>query len=112
LSLQPAQVSVASSDEWFLPKALSIMEENMANPDFDVDAFSRAELKGKLTALLELSPNEFIRIMYHRGNVGEVAFLAGFSNPNYFTKCFCDYYGVAPSEYTFSGTDAEENNFC
>jgi AraC-like DNA-binding protein len=126
LSLHPSQISVASADERFLQKSLSIMEENMANPDFDVDAFSRevgmsrAQLNRKLTALLDQSPNEFIRSMrlkraaqllkQHGGNVGEVAYMVGFSNPNYFTKCFRDCYGVAPSEYMLSGTNAEENN--
>jgi signal transduction histidine kinase/DNA-binding response OmpR family regulator len=116
LSLQPAKVSVASADERFLQKVLAIMEENMSNADFDVDSFSRevgmsrAQLNRKITALLDQSPNEFIRTMrlkrasqllgQKQSNIGEIAFLVGFSNPGYFTKCFRDYYGVAPSEYT------------
>jgi DNA-binding response OmpR family regulator len=126
LSLQPAEVAVASADDRILQKALVIMEENMANPHFDVEAFSReigmsrAHLNRKLTALVDQSPNEFIRVMRlkraaqllqrQKYNVGEVAFMVGFSNPNYFTKCFRDYYGVAPSEYVLSGTTTEENN--
>jgi signal transduction histidine kinase/DNA-binding response OmpR family regulator len=125
LSLQPAGVTVASTEDRFLQKALAVMEENMGNPDFDVDAFSReigmsrAQLNRKLTALIDQSPNEFIRSMrlkraaqllgQNQSNVGEVAFLVGFSNPNYFTKCFRDYYGVAPSEYMVSGTASENH---
>jgi signal transduction histidine kinase/DNA-binding response OmpR family regulator len=126
LSLQPSEIVVSSADEQFLQKALAVMEENMGNPDFDVDAFSReigmsrAHLNRKLTALVDQSPNEFIRVMRlkraaqllqrQKYNVGEVAFMVGFSNPNYFTKCFRDYYRVAPSEYVLSGTTTEENN--
>jgi signal transduction histidine kinase/DNA-binding response OmpR family regulator len=118
LSLQPAGVTVASAEDKFLQKALSVMEAHISNADFDVDAFSReigmsrAQLNRKLTALIDQSPNEFIRSMrlkraaqllgQNQSNVGEVAFMVGFSNPNYFTKCFRDYYGVAPSDYTAS----------
>ena len=31
--------------------------------------------------------------------VSEVAYMVGFSAPSYFSKCFQDYYGVAPSSY-------------
>jgi AraC-like DNA-binding protein len=102
------------------------MEAHMSNTDFDVDSFSRevgmsrAQLNRKLTALLDQSPNEFIRTMRLKraaqllgkngGNIGEVAFMVGFSNSSYFTKCFRDYYGVAPSEYVLSGTTTQENN--
>jgi DNA-binding response OmpR family regulator len=115
LTWQPTQIATASADEQFLQKALSIMEENIGNTEFDVDAFSRsigmsrAQLNRKLSALLDQSPNEFIRTMrlkraaallsQQKGNIAEIAFMVGFSNPNYFTKCFRDYYGLAPSEY-------------
>ncbi len=124
LTLQPALVSVTSADERFLQKALSVMEENISNPDFDVEAFSRAigmsraQLNRKLTALVNQSPNEFIRtirlkraaslLQQHGGNVGEIAFMVGFTSPNYFTKCFRDYYGVAPTDYLLSDTATEE----
>ncbi|MDQ4139082.1 MAG: ATP-binding protein, partial [Bacteroidota bacterium] len=114
-SMQPAEVNVTSVDERFLQKVTTIMEENLGNADFDVDAFSRevgmsrAQLNRKLNALVDQSPNEFIRLIrlkraaqllqQNQGNVGEIAFQVGFSNPNYFTKCFRDLYGVAPSEY-------------
>jgi signal transduction histidine kinase/DNA-binding response OmpR family regulator len=124
-ALQPAEVNVSSVDEQFLQKVLAVMEENISNADFDVDAFSRAigmsraQLNRKLNALLDQSPNEFIRLIrlkraahllqQNQGNVGEVAFMVGFSNPNYFTKCFRDLYGVAPSEYLQSVKATQEN---
>lgn len=123
-TLQPTTVAVTSADERFLQKVMAIMEENMANADFDVNAFSRtigmsrAQLNRKLTAMVNQSPNEFIRTIrlkraasllhQNQGNVGEVAFRVGFSSPNYFTKCFHDYYGVVPSDYLLSGIAPEE----
>jgi signal transduction histidine kinase/DNA-binding response OmpR family regulator len=125
LTIQPTQIAITSADEQFLQKVMYVVEENIANPDFDVDAFSRelgmsrTQLNRKLTAMVEQSPNEFIRTMRlkraaallagQQSNVGEIAFMVGFSNPNYFTKCFRDYYGLAPTEYVLTGKITEEN---
>lgn len=115
LILKPADIAVTSSDERFLQKALDIMEENMGNSGFGVKIFSReigmsrTQLHRKMTGLLNHSASEFIRMMrlkragsllhQHHGNVSEVSFLVGFSSPNYFSKCFHDFYGQTPSEY-------------
>jgi DNA-binding response OmpR family regulator len=115
VTVNPKEITVTSTDERLLQKALAIMEANMANADFNVEVFSkeigmsRAQLHRKLTALVGLSTNEFIRslrlkraaslLIQQQGNVSEVAYGVGFSSLNYFTKCFRDYYGQTPSEY-------------
>jgi DNA-binding response OmpR family regulator len=115
VTINPKEITVTSTDERFLQKALAIMEAHMANADFDVEIFSkeigmsRAQLHRKLTALSGLSTNEFIRslrlkraaslLLQQQGNVSEIAFGVGFSSLSYFTKCFRDYYGQTPSEY-------------
>jgi DNA-binding response OmpR family regulator len=69
LTLQPGDIEVTSMDEKFLQKALTIMEANLANADFDVEAFcremgmGRTQLHNKLSALLNQSATEFIRSM-------------------------------------------------
>jgi AraC-like DNA-binding protein len=103
------------------------MEVHMDNADFDVKAFSRGfgmsrtHLNRKLTALVDQSPNEFIRTMrlkraasllqQQKGNVAELAFMVGLNNPRYFTKCLGDYFGVAPPEYAPSSTTNEKDDF-
>jgi DNA-binding response OmpR family regulator len=115
LTLQPSDIEVTSMDEKFLQKALTIMEANLANADFDVEAFcremgmGRTQLHNKLSALLNQSATEFIRSMRMKraanllgqngGNVSEIAFQVGFSSPNYFAKCFREFYGLTPSQY-------------
>lgn len=123
ISLNPQEVTVTSTDERFLQRALSIMEANMGNAKFDVEAFSReiglsrTHLHRKLTALTGQSPNEFIRTIrlkraasllhQHQGNNSEIAYAVGFNTLNYFTKCFKDFYGVTPSEYAHKGAPSD-----
>lgn len=115
LTLQPQEIAVTSTDERFLQKALSIVEANMDNAEFDVEIFgkevgmSRSHLHRKLKALTDQSPSEFIRtirikraaclLRQQHGNVSEVAMLVGFSSLNYFTRCFRAQYGQIPSVY-------------
>ena len=115
LVVQPAEVAVTSTDEKFLQKVFALLEANLSDADFGVTTFSRevgwsqTHLHRKLTALLGQSANELIRtfrlkraanlLEQQHGNVSEIAFSVGFSNPNYFTKCFRDQFGCTPSEY-------------
>jgi DNA-binding response OmpR family regulator/two-component sensor histidine kinase len=115
LLVQPAEVSVTSADEKFLEKVFGLLEENLSNADFDVTAFSKeigmsqTHLHRKLTALLGQSANELIRtfrlkraaslLSQQHGNVSEIAFMVGFTNANYFSKCFRDQFSQTPTEY-------------
>jgi DNA-binding response OmpR family regulator len=126
LHLNPQEIPVNSPDERFLNRVLSIMEAQLANADFDVEVFSReiglsrTHLHRKLTALTGQAPNEFIRtfrlkraarlLEQQHGNVSEIAYSVGFSTLNYFTKCFKDFYGVTPTEYSRKGAPSQVDN--
>jgi DNA-binding response OmpR family regulator len=115
LTLNPKEITVTSTDAQFLERALSIMETQMANPDFDVEAFSRevamsrSQLHRKLVALTGQGPGDFIRtirlkraaalLQSQAGNVSDVAYRVGFTNLPYFSKAFREYFGQTPSEY-------------
>jgi len=99
----------------FVCKMTQIVEDNLQNPQFDVDMFcslaamSRANLFRKLKATTGHSASAFTReirirqalqlLKQHKYTVNEVAFLVGFSDPNYFSRCFKEMYGVSPSNY-------------
>jgi DNA-binding response OmpR family regulator len=115
LTLNPREITVTSTDEQFLERALSIMEVQMSNPDFDVEIFSRevamsrSQLHRKLVALTGQGPGDFIRtirlkraatlLQSHAGNVSDVAYRVGFTNLPYFSKAFREHFGQTPSEY-------------
>ncbi|WP_407427977.1 two-component regulator propeller domain-containing protein [Arcticibacter sp.] len=115
LQLSPGEIIITSSDEAFLKKVISIVEEHMADADFNIDTVAesigmgRTSFYRKFKSLTDLAPVEFVRNMrLQRGkqmmdagesNVSTVAYTVGFSNPKYFTKCFREKYQVTPTAY-------------
>ncbi|UCD38650.1 MAG: response regulator, partial [Fidelibacterota bacterium] len=114
-TLRPKDITVTSLDERFLQRALDAVEMHISDAKFDVKEFSKAvgmsrtNLHYKLRALTGQSTSEFIRtqrmiraaqlLRQNFGNVTEVAFEVGFSNPSYFTECFKKHFGQPPSRY-------------
>lgn len=114
LTLKPKELNISSIDQVFIEKLLVIVEENMGNSEFSVEdmahevGMSRSQLHRKLQAIIGQPPNKFIRNMRLQrasellkskaGTVSEIAYMTGFTSPNYFSKCFHDQYGHAPGE--------------
>ena len=106
---------ITQIDKEFLKKAVDIIVENMAEPEFNLEeysskiALSRVQLHRKLKGLLNMSPGNLIRLLRLKraaellkkgaGNVTEIAFEVGFNNLSYFAKCFHEEFGCLPSEY-------------
>jgi DNA-binding response OmpR family regulator len=98
----------------FIQKLRNFIEANMSNENLSVEdlsdeaSMSSSQLNRKLKALLNLSPNQFIRKhRLHRakemlekraGNISEIAYLVGFNSPAYFTKCFSEEFNIVPSD--------------
>jgi len=110
-----AEKELLSADDKFLQKASDFIELNLSDSGLNVERFaqhmamSQSQLYRKLKALTDLSPNEMIRsvrlqraaklLLHHRGNIAEIAYEVGFSNPSYFSECFQKQFGKLPSEY-------------
>lgn len=104
-------------DRDFIDKAVSIVRENISDPEFDVARFAsgmalgRTLLYDKLKGVTGQTPNKFIstvRLKYAREllsdksaghSVSEVSWMAGFSSPSYFIKSFKALYGITPSAF-------------
>ena len=98
-----------------LPKLKKLSIKNLDDSDFGIPqlcrklAISRTQLHRKITALTNYSTSLFIRsIRLQEGktllkttelNVSEVAYSIGFKDPNYFTKCFTEEFGLSPSHF-------------
>lgn len=115
LSIEPSKVLMDSLDEKFIAKSISIIELHIAEPEFNIDilsqeiGMSRSQVFRKLKALTNLSPVEFIRmirikragqILEQKSNtISEVAYMVGFSDIDYFRKCFKAHFGLTPSRF-------------
>ncbi len=115
IEVEPSAITIRSVDEEFISKAIRIVEENLANPEYTVEelssemAMSRMYLYKKLLSLTGKTPLEFIRIIRMRRaaslleksklTVAEIAYQVGFNNPKYFTRLFKEEFKVLPTEY-------------
>ncbi|BDQ03384.1 ATP-binding protein [Ignavibacterium sp.] len=115
ITLEPKDITINSTDEKFLTRVLEIVEKNVSNENFSAEEFaksvgmSKTHLNRKLNALTDTSANEFIRnyrlkkaarlLSGKAGNISEIAYEVGFSNPSYFAESFKKYFGCSPSEY-------------
>jgi YesN/AraC family two-component response regulator len=113
--LKPISGLSNTLDQKFLEKAVTIVKDNLDNPDFSVEIFaseiamSRSTLFKKLKSITGLSTSEFIRSIrikkaakYLRTgeySITEVIFMVGFSDPKYFRTCFKKQFNKNPSDY-------------
>lgn len=122
--LQPSNIVLSSPDERFLQKAIGVVENNIADPDLDIDRFateigvSRMQLYRKLNALTEMTVKEFVRdirlkraaqmLIQKRMNVSEVAYAVGFKDLSHFRKCFRQEFGMSASDYMGKHTESRQ----
>jgi CheY-like chemotaxis protein/two-component sensor histidine kinase len=115
MALQPVKMPVSIIDKEFFKKLQKVIEENISDPDFNVEEFcrkmdmSQPTLYRKIYALTGESPTDYIRsyrlkrgarlLKENFGTVLEVAFETGFSSANYFARCFKKKFHQSPSTF-------------
>lgn len=113
--LQPQNIMISPPDERFLRHAIEVVEQNIADPDLDIERFavevgvSRMQLYRKLNALTNMTVKEFIRdirlkrasqlLLQQNMTVSEVAYAVGFREMSHFRKCFRQEFGMSASEF-------------
>jgi len=123
--LNVTTLEMASIDEKFLESAINVIEEHLAETDFDLDMFSgklnmsKSSLYRKIKSLTGMSPVEFtknIRLKHacqllnrQAGNVSDIAYSVGFADPKYFTSCFKAEFGITPTEYVKRNKEQAQN---
>lgn len=122
------QFNLMSADGEFLKKLNALISDNINNPSFTSKQLeeqlflSRSTLIRKVRALLDTTPNDYIRacrlaaaaklLTMESCRINEVCYAVGFNSPSWFARCFKDRYGMLPSDYRaqhFSGGSAEHN---
>lgn len=115
ITLEPKNLVINTTEQNFLNKIIQVIEDRIADPDFDVPALASAigmsqpVLYKKIRALTDLSVNDFIKSLRIKraaqllkqgsGNIAEIAYAVGFSDRKYFSSEFKKHFGKTPSEF-------------
>ncbi len=119
----PTAARELSSDEKYLKKVTSLIEEHLDDSDLSVGKlcelgnFNEKQLYRKLKQFTGLSTVKYIHSirlkksaqLLQSGNftVSEVMYSVGFSNASYFTRTFSSVYKMTPSDYMKSFKDKQ-----
>lgn len=109
------KIELKSSDELFLERVMKVINENLSDPDLNVEklaqnvGISRVHMHRKLKALTNQSARDFIRnlrlkqaaqlLAEKKHSISEVAYASGFSNLSHFSNTFKEQYGYSPKEW-------------
>jgi AraC-like DNA-binding protein len=101
-------------DREFMKKLLSVVEKHISDAKFSVTQLgsemnmSVSQLNRKLKAIIDQSPQKFIRsirmqralemLNNNTGNISEISWEVGFEDPGYFSRVFKMHFGYPPSE--------------
>ena len=112
--VRPA-ICTSDKDKEFADRLQMVMDQQIGNAQFTIDEFAsmmglgRTVFYRKVRGVTGYSPNEYIRIirmkkaaellLENRYTVAEVSYKVGINDPFYFSKCFKQQFGVAPSVY-------------
>lgn len=110
-----SSMAMTKADEEFIQKLDEIIHANISNPDFSMEDMadyfniSRSNFYRKIKGVLDLSPNEYLRLerlkraaqLLKEGEyrINEICYTVGFNSPSYFSKCFQKQFGVLPKDF-------------
>lgn len=108
-------IALTKADEDFIKRLDEVIQMNYNNPEFSMDDMaeslnmSRSNFYRKIKGVLDLSPNEYLRLerlkkaaqLLKEGEnrVNEICYMVGFNSPSYFAKCFQKQFGVLPKDF-------------
>lgn len=108
-------MALTKADEEFIQKLNEVIQMNLSNPDFCMENMadgmnmSRSNFYRKIKGVLDLSPNEYLRLerlkkaaqLLKEGEnrINEICYTVGFNSPSYFSKCFQKQFGVSPKDF-------------
>ena len=115
VAVSTTDFAMSQKDCEFIAKIQGVIAEQLADENFSIDTLSeqmnmsRSNFYRKIKGVLDLSPNEYLRLerlkkaaqLLKEGEnrVNEICYMVGFNSPSYFAKCFQKQFGVLPKEF-------------
>lgn len=112
---RPSKPQLNAEDDAFMKRILAFVDENIGNSDITIDdmasagATSRSGLNRKMKSTVGMTPLDFLNeariqkacklLKENQLHISDIAFLCGFSDPKYFSRCFKKTINITPSEY-------------
>ena len=109
------KLSMKSADEILMSKIMKVINENLSNPDLNVEmlaanvGLSRVPKDLSVQELTNLSARDFIKnirlqqaaalLKEKKLTVSEVAYATGYTNLSHFSSSFKEVHGMSPKEY-------------
>jgi ligand-binding sensor domain-containing protein/signal transduction histidine kinase/AraC-like DNA-binding protein/ActR/RegA family two-component response regulator len=119
--IQPGEKKIISTNEKFLATITEIIENEIANPDLNVNVlseksgYSPKQVYRRIKSLTGQTAVDYIRsvklkkaaVLLSRKTftVAEVMYMVGFTNHSYFAKRFQEMFGKSPKQYTEGETN-------
>lgn len=114
-------------DKEFLDKVTVIIDENISNPEFNIDQLAQNMYMGrtsfytKFKSLTGMSPRDFmikhklkqamILLKQNRElSIKEISNTVGFSTPNYFCRLFKEQFNISPNQFRLKVQEKKDNN--
>lgn len=123
--ITPRPIEAESGAEKQLAAITKIIEDNVSDPDLNVNYLSEKsgigtkQLYRLIKKLVGVTPVDYIRQMrmqkaamlleQRKFTVSEVMYMVGFSTASYFAKCFQAQYGCKPSQYVGENTPEQDD---
>ncbi len=109
-----AEARRSEIDNDFYRRFAALVERRMEDSELSIEemaaelGLSRVQFYRKIKTLTNYSPAELLRILRLKRadmllrttekTVSEISYSVGFSSPGYFTKCYHEWFGEAPTE--------------
>ena len=106
---------IVNADNEMMKKLMDFMEDNISNTEMKIEDLAdavnlgRSVFYGKIKSITGMTPVDFVRhirmlraeelITRSDYSFSQIAYMVGFSDPKYFSKCFKKETGMTPSEY-------------
>ena len=120
-SFSPSIPQITSFDEVFIQRVIQVVESKLQEQDFKIEDLADTMKMGRtvfyrrVKSILGVTPIDLVKDMRVKRaiqlldsgnyNISQVAYMSGFSSPQYFSRVFKELKNCTPSEYKTKAFD-------